>query len=77
MFSSCYGSSVLMDTACDYSTSCLDDQEQKAVCEFLVLLAVCNTVVVSEHSHNAVVSPTPHVTVICSFGFFELKQMVD
>ncbi|XP_067949362.1 phospholipid-transporting ATPase VA-like isoform X2 [Watersipora subatra] len=52
MFADAHDTSVLTAVANNYSDVQLSSEAKSEVSEFLVLLATCNTVVVSSHSHN-------------------------
>ena len=59
VFTSSHGTSVLTDIANNYTSSPaeeMSEEDNSKINEFLILLATCNTVVVSSHSHNATVS---------------------
>ena len=59
VFTSSHGTSVLTDVANNYTSSPaeeMSEEDNSKINEFLILLATCNTVVVSSHSHNATVS---------------------
>lgn len=48
-----YDTSVLSAAANNYSDTTLTSEMRNDINEFLTVLATCNTVVVSSHSHNA------------------------
>lgn len=59
LFATSHGTSVLTAVANNYTSSPaaeISEEDGTRICEFLILLATCNTVVVSAHSHNATVS---------------------
>lgn len=54
MFAEAHSTSQLTAVANNYSHVRMSEKDKRRVNEFLILLATCNTVVVSSHSHNLV-----------------------